>query len=51
MSGENGESQQAGEKAFTALAGADGEINAFELQQILNDIFTRGFYNIPIVLE
>lgn len=29
--------------AFDKLAGADGEIDAFELQKILNDEFMKGY--------
>jgi len=40
---EEEETKDAGKKAFIEMAGADGEVDAFELQKILNTIFTREF--------
>jgi calpain len=37
------EGVNAGYKAFVSLAGTDGEVDAFELQNILNTVFTRDF--------
>jgi len=31
-----------GRRAFQGLAGADGEVDAFELKDILNKVFQRG---------
>jgi hypothetical protein len=37
-------------EAFLKLAGADGEIDAFELQDILNSEFKKGFANIHLFI-
>ena len=43
---ENGNDEA--KQAFVNLAGPDGEIDAFELQDILNSVFMRGAYIIYI---
>ena len=36
------DSKEEGRQLFTNLAGKDGEIDAFELQDILNKVFMKG---------
>lgn len=36
------QAEDAGRQAFLNLAGEDGEIDAYELQNILNQVFIRG---------
>lgn len=41
--------QEEFEEAFLSLAGEDGEIDAYELQDILNRVFVKG--NLRLVLN
>ena len=38
-----------GRQAFINLAGTDGEIDAYELQDILNKVFTRGNFHLMCI--
>jgi len=40
------QAEDAGRQAFLNLAGEDGEIDAYELQNILNQVFIRGMAEI-----
>jgi len=40
--------KEEGKKAFLEMAGSDGEIDAFELQNILNHVFIRGNFIVII---
>ena len=39
---DDGDHEDSAKESFVALAGEDGELDAFELQNILNSVFQRG---------
>ena len=48
---EESSNKEEGKKAFLEMAGSDREIDAFELQNIVNQVFIRGLVIVVHLIE